>query len=125
RAAQLVERRCREGRYALHALLQTYARDSAVATGPVEAPVHRLAAWYLAAVRAAGQAAYPRALRLPDEPPVPVRGSFADTSAAQAWLDAELANITAVIDQAAEHGAPGEAWRLAFAYRPHLMARWL
>lgn len=125
RAAHLVDRRGREGRYVLHALLQRYARDSAVAAGPVEAPVHRLAAWYLAAVRAACQAAYPRALRLPDEPPVPVRGSFADTAAAQSWLDAELANITAVIDQAAEHGAPGEAWRLAFAYRPHLMARWL
>lgn len=124
-AAHLVHRPGREGRYALHSLLQSYARDSAVAAGPVEAPAHRLAAWYLAAVRAACQAAYPHALRLPDEPPVPVRGSFADTGAAQAWLDAEHPNITAVIEHAAQHGAPSEAWRLAFAYRPHLMARWL
>ncbi|WP_034261175.1 AfsR/SARP family transcriptional regulator [Actinospica robiniae] len=124
-AANLVHKRGRDGRYALHSLLQAYARDSAVAAGPVEAPAHRLAAWYLAAVRAACQAAYPHALRLPDEPPVPVRGSFADTGAAQAWLDAEYPNITAVIEHAADHGAPGEAWRLAFAYRPHLMARWL
>jgi len=125
RAAHLVERHSREGRYALHGLLQGYARDSAVAAGSVEGPAHRLAAWYLAAVRAACQAAYPHTLRLPGEPRVPVHGGFADESAAQAWLDAEHPNIIAVIEQAAEHGAPGEAWRLAFAYRPHLMARWL
>lgn len=110
-------------RYALHNLLQAYARQRAVADGMVEAPVHRLAAWYLAATRAAARAAYPHALRLPDEPSIPVRGSFGDADTAQAWLDAEHHNILAVIDQAAAHGAPGEAWRLAFVYRPHLTAR--
>ncbi|MBR7837738.1 winged helix-turn-helix domain-containing protein [Actinospica durhamensis] len=110
-------------RYAPPNLLQAYARQRAVATGMVEAPVHRLAAWYLAAVRAAVRAAYPHALRLPDEPSIPVRGSFGDADTAQAWLDAEHRNILAVIDQAAAHGAPGEAWRLAFLYQPHLTAR--
>ena len=110
-------------RYTPHTLLQGYARGRAMAAGSAEALVHRLAAWYLAAVRAATRAAYPDALRLPDAPAVPVRGSFADADTARAWLDAEHHHILAVIDQAADHGAPGEAWRLAFLYRPHLTAR--
>lgn len=109
-----------DDRYSCHDLLHAYATELAAAAGPVAEPRRRLAAWYLATVRDATRTAYPESLRLPDEP---VTTGRPDAGAAQDWLDREHANVLAMIDQAAADGHGDLAWRLVFAYRPHLMAR--
>ena len=119
-AAHLVGR-IGDDRYTLHDLLQAYAQGLAAAAGPTTGPRRRLAEWYLATVGSAARTAYPRALRLPEQPDVgPATGG---TAAAQDWLDREHHNIMTVIDQAAAGGDSDVAWQLVFAYRPHLFAR--
>ncbi|HEV3169932.1 MAG TPA: BTAD domain-containing putative transcriptional regulator [Actinocrinis sp.] len=123
-AAHLVGRVSHD-RYTFHDLLQAYARGLATAAGAVKAPLRRLAEWYLATVRSTARTAYPQALRLPEEPTVQLstRDRYSGTDAAQDWFDREHHNIMAQIDQAAASGNTDVAWRLAFAYRPHLFAR--
>jgi len=108
-----------DDRYSFHDLLQAYAAELATAAGPVSEPRRRLAAWYLESVRDATRPRYPDALRLPDEP---TAGAVISGGAGD-WLDREHHNIIAVIDQAAAGADSDLAWRLAFAYRPHLFAR--
>ncbi|TWP48918.1 tetratricopeptide repeat protein [Lentzea tibetensis] len=62
---------------------------------------------------------YPGAVRLPSASagPVPRISSGVE---ALAWLDAERANLTAAIRQAAQHGPAAMAWRLADGLRGYL-----
>ncbi|MYX29060.1 tetratricopeptide repeat protein [Streptomyces sp. SID8381] len=113
------------GRYGFHDLLRAYARERVQAEEDAAgrtAAADRLYDWYLGSVDAAGRVYLPEALRLPvraaaDAP------EFADASAAAEWLDAERANIVALVRHTAEHGPWPVAWTLADAMRPYLMQR--
>lgn len=99
------------GRYRLHDLLRLFARELAAraATARRQAALHRLHSWYVAS---AWQGF--RRLR-PADPRCATAGqwaagglAFADADAALRWLDAERANLTAAVAQAAatDAGAP-------------------
>ena len=102
------------GRYGLHDLLSTYARDLAAAEDTEQqrhAALARLFDHYLHTAGAAMDLLFPaEAGRRPHIPPpavptVPVT----DPATARAWLDAERVNLTAV----AAHGSPRYTPRLA------------
>ncbi|WP_412543962.1 BTAD domain-containing putative transcriptional regulator [Longispora sp. K20-0274] len=117
-AAHLVET-AGPGRYALHDLLREFAHEQA--TGEErDAAVDRLYAHYLGTADAATRQLHPSTLRLPM--PVPTVGDM-DAEEAKAWLDAELANLTAAIAHAAEHGPYPMSWHLSDCLRDHFRAR--
>ena len=107
-----------DGRYTMHDLLRAYAAEQArTDPEPVRhAALTRLFDHYLAGAVAAMDALFPydrhRRPRLappPDPPPDP-----------RAWLDAERANLVAVIAHAARHGWPAHATGLAATIAPYL-----
>ncbi|MEU6201245.1 BTAD domain-containing putative transcriptional regulator [Streptomyces sp. NPDC047061] len=104
------------GRYRFHDLLREYAQECATAEEAAPdraAAVERLLVWYLNATRAtAGAGLFPElpgSLRPGGHPGLP---SAVD---AGPWLDAERANLLAVIHHAAHHGPRPVAWYLASA----------
>jgi DNA-binding SARP family transcriptional activator len=107
------------GRYRLHDLLRLYAAELAAAeetTADRVAALDRLARATLAALRRAAALLYPHLLHLPDEEDAEPAGSsptLADSQAALAWLDAEQANVVALIVRLGETGRHALAWRLA------------
>jgi DNA-binding SARP family transcriptional activator/tetratricopeptide (TPR) repeat protein/DNA-binding XRE family transcriptional regulator len=118
--AHLVESRG-PGRYGLHDLLRLYARERAGMEADAAeraAALARLLDWYLHTIDAAARLLYPGMLRLPvrQVEAVPPAG-FDDGAGATAWLDAERANLIAVIEHAAEHGPRPTAWLLADSFR--------
>jgi DNA-binding SARP family transcriptional activator/tetratricopeptide (TPR) repeat protein/DNA-binding XRE family transcriptional regulator len=124
------------GRYRLHDLLRLYAAELAGAEESAadrDAAIDRLAAHALAAVRSASELLYPHLLHLPDsggpdsggpdsggedradggaEPAWGAPG-FAAADAALAWLNAERANLVAVVVLLARHGRAEVALRLS------------
>jgi len=106
------------GRYAMHDLLRAYAREQAAArdTGNwCQEALTRLFDYYLAAADAAMNVLFPaEAHRRPRIPPtaavVPAMSAEAD---ARAWLDAERANLVAVVAHCSRHGWPRHATSLA------------
>ncbi|WP_203908724.1 AfsR/SARP family transcriptional regulator [Rhizocola hellebori] len=123
-AAHLVEEPDR-GRYGLHDLLSEYAAAQA---GQAEtederrAATERLYDHYQVTAVAAADRMYPYVLRLPAAQN-PAESPFADADDAAAWLDAERANLVAVVTHAAVHGSPTVAWRLADTLRGYLYLR--
>ena len=111
-ATHLVER-SRPGRYALHDLAREYARERAD-TGAGQAALDRLLAHYSEQVDSAAHVLFSQFLRLTPEPPP--TGRF-DRAAAVEWLRAELPNLVAAVDHAAEHGPYEYAWLIADALR--------
>ncbi|MDQ0910847.1 DNA-binding SARP family transcriptional activator [Streptomyces canus] len=114
-AAHLIEP-VTAGRYRFHDLLREYAGERALAeeTAPErEAALERVLLWYLHAVRAtAGTGLFPELpadLRPGEHPGVP------PAAEPGRWLDAERANLLAVIDHAGRHGPRPVAWCLASA----------
>ncbi|QSB14198.1 tetratricopeptide repeat protein [Natronosporangium hydrolyticum] len=111
------------GRYAMHDLLRLYAVDRAAREDDGTERQRALVALYdhyLLRVDDAADLLYPAMLRLPrGDTPHAVRGTslFADEAAATAWLDAERANLIALIRTAAEQGPYPFAWRLGDALR--------
>lgn len=108
------------GRYASHDLLRIYARDRAESEDtPLEREraVRRLHNHLLSTADAAATMLYGQMLRLPVPPDLPPPVAFEDHSQASAWLEAEHANLVAVIRHAAEHGPRTEAWLLADTLR--------
>jgi DNA-binding SARP family transcriptional activator/DNA-binding XRE family transcriptional regulator len=121
-------------RYRLHDLLRLYAAELAAAeesTADQDAAIDRLAAHAMAAVRSASEMLYPNSLHLPDsnwpdsnwpdgnwpdgsEPDSsePESG-FADSASALAWLNAECANLVALIAMLGQRGRADAALRLA------------
>ena len=108
------------GRYQMHDLLRAYA--AGLASQPRRRPGHgaqpltRLFDYYLAAMRRRDGHAWPP----PNATSGPARRhqarlsrSLGDRAAARAWLDAELATLTAVAAHTASHGWPGHTIRLA------------
>lgn len=114
----LIEESAR-GRYAFHQLLREYARERAAHDEPEpesRAAIERLLDWYLHSAYAAGDH-LPHRHRF--EPSRHVAGvtplSFSGLDDALAWCEAERANFSAVITQAAELGVHEVQWRLPLA----------
>src|SRR5580658_5416799 len=114
------------GRYRLHDLLRLYAAELAAAEESAagrDAAIDRLSAHALGAVRSASEMLYPHMLHLPDtdgqdradggaEPAWGAPG-FAAADAALAWLNAERANLVALVVLLARHGRAEVALRLS------------
>jgi tetratricopeptide (TPR) repeat protein len=106
------------GRYRMHDLLRAYAREQAAARdadGKRQQALTRLLDYYLSAVVVAMGIIYPGgAGSLPRIPPttaeMPPMNGEAD---ARAWLNAERANLAAVVVHSARHGWPRHATDLA------------
>ncbi|MFE4967281.1 BTAD domain-containing putative transcriptional regulator [Streptomyces sp. NPDC056660] len=104
------------GRYRFHDLLREYAQECALVeerASDREAALERLLAWYLNATRTtAGAGLFPElpgSLRPGRHPGMPL------ALAAGPWLDAERANLLAVINHAAHRGPRPVAWHLTSA----------
>jgi tetratricopeptide (TPR) repeat protein/DNA-binding XRE family transcriptional regulator len=114
------------GRYGMHDLLRAYAREQAAARdtgGQCQQALTRLFDYYLSAAAAAMDALYPvEAHRRPRIAPtaaaVPAMPGEAD---ARAWLDAERANLAAVVAHCAGHGWPRHTADLAGTLFRYLM----
>jgi tetratricopeptide (TPR) repeat protein/DNA-binding XRE family transcriptional regulator len=113
------------GRYLMHDLLRTYARELAAARDGQEeqnAALTRLFDHYLHTAAMAMDTLYPaeqyRRPRIspPDTPAPPVT----ELAAARAWLDTERATLVAVTMHTAGHGWPGHATRLSETLWRHL-----
>lgn len=116
------------GRYVSHDLLRQYAGDRARDAESAEEcrdALQRLDDWYVYWADAAAKLLYPHRLRLPvpavEAPASPVL--FDNGSTALDWLEAERANLVAVIRHAAENGRPPTAWLLADALRGYFQLR--
>ncbi|MFD5017241.1 AfsR/SARP family transcriptional regulator [Streptomyces chartreusis] len=112
-AAHLIESPT-AGRYRFHDLLREYAQERALAE---ETATHRdgaleqLLLWYLNAARgAAGTGLYPD---LPASLRPSERLGTPSTAEPEQWLEAERANLLAVIHYAGRHGPRPVAWYLA------------
>ncbi len=114
------------GRYASHDLLREYAAERAANEdddGDRRAALHRLCDYYLAHARAAAELLHPAMLRLPaPAKPLPPT-SFGSDADALTWLDAERANLVAIVAYAARSGPRPVAWRLADALRGYFSSR--
>ncbi|WP_267891179.1 AfsR/SARP family transcriptional regulator [Streptomyces dysideae] len=104
------------GRYRFHDLLREYAQERAQAeetTAACDAALKRVLIWYLSAARTAGGTwlfpELPRDLAPGDQPGVP------SAAGATQWLEAEQANLLAVINHAGRHGPRPVAWHLTNA----------
>jgi tetratricopeptide (TPR) repeat protein len=122
----------RAGRYGLHDLLRAYAREQAAAaeqegarhtSGQCDQALTRLFDYYLAAAAAAMDILLPaEAHRRPRIPPTAaVLPDMPATADALAWLDAERANLVAVVAYCAGHGWPQHAADLAASLLSYLM----
>lgn len=103
------------GRYRLHELLGLYAADRAAAEETDAWRQDRrvqLMDWYLHSAYAAMREHRPGLATLPPPAGTAVR-SFVNPRGALAWLDAERANLIAIIQDAAEHGPRHVSWHLA------------
>jgi tetratricopeptide (TPR) repeat protein/transcriptional regulator with XRE-family HTH domain len=114
------------GRYGMHDLLRAYAREQAAAShteGQNAQALTRLFDFYLSAAAAAMDILFPaEAYRRPDLPPtISVVPEMVGEAAARAWLDAERANLVAVVAHCARFGWPRHATCLAGTLRRYLM----
>jgi tetratricopeptide (TPR) repeat protein len=114
------------GRYRLHDLVRLYAAELAESEeSPADrgAALDRLAAYAMAAVRSASERLYPHLLHLPEgegAEQADAEGAeqadaeeFASDSTALAWLNAERANLVALVVLLARHGRAEAAVRLS------------
>jgi tetratricopeptide (TPR) repeat protein len=110
------------GRYRLHDLLRLYAAELAAAeesAADQDAAIDRLAAHAMAAVRSASEMLYPHLLHLPDSTgpdssgPDSSEAEFADAAVALAWLNAERANLVALVALLAQLGRAESALRIS------------
>jgi DNA-binding SARP family transcriptional activator/Tfp pilus assembly protein PilF len=110
------------GRYRFHDELMRYA---AALREEADTPAEQQVAWtallnhYLRGVERCAELLYPGIVRLPSSSSGPAP-RIASSAEALAWLDAERPNLTAAIQQAAEHGPVPMAWQLADALRGYL-----
>ena len=112
------------GRYTLHDLLRRYAAERAEHEEDKTeraAAIQRLAEHYLRSADAAADLLYPYLLRLPrpSVDPDPSTAGFTTHPDALAWLDAERANLLAMV----RHGPRTIAWALGDALRGYFHFR--
>lgn len=115
--AHLIDQRPAD-RYGLHDLLCAYARELAAKEGDDEAraAMTRLLDYYLSAAEEAVATLYADERQSgPDgaQAITPIPPVAEGPEAARAWLDAQLATLSAVVAHAARHGLPWHAVRLA------------
>jgi transcriptional regulator with XRE-family HTH domain len=113
-------------RYGMHDLLRAYAREHAAAsdTGGCSnrAALTRLFDYYLATAAAATDVLFPaEAHRRPRVPSAIAGPPMPGEAEARAWLDAERANLVAVVCHCADHGWPAHATGLAGTLFRYLM----
>jgi tetratricopeptide (TPR) repeat protein len=111
----------------MHDLLRAYACEQAAAGddgGQRNQALQRLSDYYLAAAAAAMDALFPAEAHV--RPRVAARPAvvpdIAGEADARAWLDAELANLVAVVVHCANHGRPGHVAGLAGTLFRYLMS---
>jgi DNA-binding SARP family transcriptional activator/Flp pilus assembly protein TadD len=107
------------GRYTFHDLLRAYATEQAhrdESRDDQRAALHRLLDHYLHTAHAAATALHPpfSHVTVAAAQTGVAPQTFADTTAAQKWFDAELPVLLAAIDWAARTGFPTHAWQLAW-----------
>jgi DNA-binding SARP family transcriptional activator/tetratricopeptide (TPR) repeat protein/DNA-binding XRE family transcriptional regulator len=107
-------------RYRLHDLLRLYAAELAEAeesTADRDAAIERLAAHAVVAVRSVSEILYPHLLHLPDSGDLAsgqeCEPEFADADACLTWLNAERANLVALVVMLARHGQTEATLRLS------------
>ncbi|BCJ50015.1 hypothetical protein Asp14428_14900 [Actinoplanes sp. NBRC 14428] len=103
------------GRYRYHDLLRLYAvRTLEKAQGGTDrsAAFGRLLTWYLGRTAAAMRLVYAEMVRLPLDIEPPAQ-PFRDDDAAMAWLNEEVDNLVAAIEEAAAGPHRARAWQLA------------
>jgi DNA-binding SARP family transcriptional activator/tetratricopeptide (TPR) repeat protein/transcriptional regulator with XRE-family HTH domain len=130
-------------RFAMHDLIRLFAAELADgetegaegAEGPentdgAEAAdaIARLAEHHLAHLEAVADVLYPHLLHLPSHGgrtslPADDVPAFADAAAALAWIDAEQANLVALIPHLVSQGHVGPAWELADLMTGYFMMR--
>ncbi|MDG9709420.1 AfsR/SARP family transcriptional regulator [Streptomyces sp. DH10] len=108
-------------RYQFHDLLRLYAAEHATADPAHPAAWQRLCDWYLATVDAATAFDYAGSVQLPR--PRAESDRFTDRHQALAWLEAERANLTALIIRAAASGPREISWQLADQLRTYYYGR--
>ncbi|UUN28342.1 BTAD domain-containing putative transcriptional regulator [Streptomyces sp. FIT100] len=120
--AHLVRERA-AGRFGLHDLLRSYAREL-VSREEAHAARQRLFDWYLYHTDAAARLLYPA-----DSASVPCAGTapsaalvFSDHGQASEWLDSERENLAGAVLQASGTGFTAVAWRLAESLHGYLSA---
>ncbi|MEU2428959.1 BTAD domain-containing putative transcriptional regulator [Streptomyces sp. NPDC007861] len=120
--AHLVRERA-AGRFGLHDLLRSYAREL-VSREEAHAARQRLFDWYLYHTDAAARLLYPA-----DSASVPCAGTapsaalvFSDHGQASEWLDGERENLAGAVLQASGAGFTAVAWRLAESLHGYLSA---
>ncbi|MEW1615351.1 MULTISPECIES: BTAD domain-containing putative transcriptional regulator [unclassified Streptomyces] len=113
------------GRFGLHDLLRSYAREL-VSAQEAHAARQRLFEWYLHHADAAARLLYPEGS---GAGPVGSCGSvpsaalvFSDHGEASEWLDSERENLAGAVPQASAAGFTTLAWRLAESLHSHLSA---
>ncbi|MFC0435972.1 BTAD domain-containing putative transcriptional regulator [Kutzneria buriramensis] len=100
------------GRYRMHDLLRSYAAElSEEDVADRDAALLRLAEHYRLRVTDVSDALYPFLLRTPGIRPG--GEGFADAAAAFAWMDAEAANVLALVNRLNTVGRHGIAWEIA------------
>ncbi|WP_433260038.1 BTAD domain-containing putative transcriptional regulator [Actinosynnema sp. CS-041913] len=115
-------------RYHFHDLLRLYAAERAAAEDGADeraAARARLFDWYLDLAAAATARLTPHVLRLTraDRAAGAPVVDFEEDTGALAWLEAERANLVAVVRDAAEHGPRRIAWQLADVLRGYFWLR--
>ncbi|MFF4258783.1 BTAD domain-containing putative transcriptional regulator [Streptomyces sp. NPDC001663] len=112
-AAHLVEP-VAVGRYRFHDLLREYAQECALVEETAvdrDSALERLLIWYLNATRTvSGSWLFPE---LPPDLHPSGRAGMPSVPGANQWLEAEMANLVAVINHAGRHGPRPIAWHLA------------
>lgn len=132
--AHLLEDAPVPGRYRLHDLLRLYARERVQAEdsdADRAGALRRMLQWYLDIADAAGRLLSPTRHRLPYEAPSAPPESVLPTRQSEplAWFDAELPNLVAATQQAADCSFYPIAWQLPdalwsfFHVRRHLIYR--
>ena len=106
------------GRFQCHDLIRLYAAERAAEE---DAARTELYTYYLDHIDAGARVLYPHRLRLPVSSPV----TFAGTTDALAWLEAELPNLVAAVHQAARGGRARTACLLADGLRGYFLGRGL
>ncbi|MGW5465198.1 AfsR/SARP family transcriptional regulator [Streptomyces sp. NPDC003996] len=104
------------GRYRFHDLLREYAQDRARAEETAadrDAALERLLIWYLHAARAASGTCF--FSELPGDLVPDGRPAIPFAAGAEQWLEAERANLLALINHAGRRGPRPLSWHLASA----------